>query len=49
MNRPGLGESIWDIYRVRGQPVSVPIKRGVVVKELFGSHGEDVLIARITN
>ena len=43
----GLDESIWDLYGIRGQPVSVLIKQGVVVKELFGSSGVDVLTARI--
>lgn len=43
----GLDESIWDLYGVRGQPVSVMIKQGVVIKELFGGQGVDVLTARI--
>jgi thioredoxin-like negative regulator of GroEL len=43
----GLDESIWDLYGVRGQPVAVLIKQGVIVKELFGSSGEDVLTSRI--
>jgi hypothetical protein len=45
----GLDESIWDLYGVRGQPVAVLIKQGVIVKELFGSSGEDALTSRIND
>jgi thioredoxin-like negative regulator of GroEL len=45
----GLDESIWNLYGVRGQPVAVLIKQGVIVKELFGSSGEDALTSRIND
>jgi hypothetical protein len=45
----GLDESIWDLYGVRGQPVTVLIKQGVIVEELFGSSGEDMLTSRIND
>lgn len=47
--RWGLDDSVWDLYGVRGQPVAVLIKQGVIVKQLFGSTAEDVLTARIND
>ncbi|MGI9585625.1 MAG: TlpA family protein disulfide reductase [Acidimicrobiia bacterium] len=43
----GLDESIWDLYGVRGQPVTVIIDRGVIVGQLFGESGIETLTARI--
>jgi hypothetical protein len=40
----GLDESIWDLYGVRGQPVSFLITgNDVVVGNWFGAAGEDTL------
>ena len=40
----GLDESIWDLYGVRGQPVSFLITgNDVVVGNWFGAAGEDAL------
>lgn len=40
----GLDESIWDLYGVRGQPVSFLITgNDVVVGNWFGAVGEDAL------
>ena len=47
--RWGLDDSVWDLYGVRGQPVAVLIKQGVIVKQLLGSTAEDVLTARIND
>ena len=43
----GLDDAIWDLYGIGGQPVSVLIKDGVVVRQLFGASGEAVLTTRI--
>jgi len=36
----GLDDSVWELYGVRGQPVSVLVSQGVVVDFWFGPMGE---------
>ena len=39
----GYDESIWDLYGVPGQPVSVLIQSGAIVDVWFGAIGDDAL------
>ena len=43
----GYDESIWDLYGVPGQPVSVLIQNGAIVDVWFGAIGADSLRAKL--
>jgi len=44
----GLDESVWDLYRVRGQPVSFLITgNDIEVDNWFGAAGEETLRAAL--
>lgn len=43
----GLDESVWELYGVRGQPVTFLVAEGVVVDMWFGALGADELRSRI--
>ncbi len=45
----GLDKSIWNLYGVRGQPVSILITDGVIVDMWFGEVGEQELRKRLDN
>ncbi len=45
----GLDDSIWDLYGIPGQPVSLLITDGVVVDMWFGAVGEQEIRMRLDN
>jgi hypothetical protein len=45
----GLDDSIWDLYGVFGQPVTVLIVDGIAVDGWFGALGDSALRERLDN
>lgn len=43
----GLGEDVWNLYGIPGQPASVMVAHGVVVDQWFGAIGESELRSRL--
>ncbi len=45
----GYDESVWDLYGVPGQPVSILVSQGLVVDLWFGAIGDSALRERLDN